>query len=105
WRGRWWGRGCWGGTAMKKIWTGLSVIAVANLLALAGFAGWLVKSDRLDMDRIRHMRVELAKTITQQKTEEDAAKAKAEEEHKQAEAARLAAKPPLTATERLSARV
>jgi hypothetical protein len=90
---------------MKKVWTALSVIAVANLLALTAFAGWLVQSDRLDMDRIRHLRVELAKTITQQKAEEDAAKAKLAEDEKQAEAAKQAAKPPLTAAERLSARV
>jgi hypothetical protein len=90
---------------MKTIWTALSVIAVANLLALAAFAGWLVKSDRFNMDRVRHMRVELAKTIAQEKTEDEAAKAKAEEDRKQLEAAKIAAKPPLTATERLSARV
>src|SRR4051812_3877874 len=90
---------------MKKAWTAITVISLANLLAMAGFVGWLVKSDRLDMDRMRHMRVVLAKTITQEKSEEDAAKAKTAEDKKALEVAKLAAKPPLTAAERLSARV
>ena len=38
---------------MKTIWTALSVLAVANLLALGALAFWLHNSDRLDMARIR----------------------------------------------------
>src|SRR5947208_212624 len=90
---------------MKKIAIVVSIIAIANLIAMAGFAGWLVKSDRLDMDRLRRARVSLAKTITQERDENAAAKAKAESDEKAQIAAKLAAKPPLTAAERLSARV
>jgi hypothetical protein len=90
---------------MKKVWTALSVVSLANLLAMAGFLGWLVKTDRLDMDRVRQARVVLARTITQEQSEADTAAAKAAADQKAVEAAKLAAKPPLTATERLAARV
>src|SRR5262245_5159526 len=90
---------------MKKLWNILSVISVANVVALGAFAGWLVKSDRLDMNRVRDARIALAKTITDEHAEELAAKAKADQDAKAAEAAKLAARPPLTAAERLAARV
>src|SRR5690242_837110 len=90
---------------MKKAWTALSVLSLANLLAMAVFAGWLVKTDRLDMDRLRRARLVLIKTVTQEKSEEEAATAKAADDEKAAQAAKIAARPPLTAAERLSARV
>jgi hypothetical protein len=90
---------------MKKVWTALCVVSLANLLAMAAFAGWLVRSDRLDMDRLRRARVMLTKTVTQEKSEEESAAAKAAEDEKAAQAAKVAARPPLTAAERLSARV
>jgi hypothetical protein len=90
---------------MKKLWNILSVISVANLVALAALAGWLVKSDRLDMDRIRRARVALVKTISQEHSEFETASVKAEQDQKAAEAAKVAARPPLTAAERLAARV
>jgi hypothetical protein len=90
---------------MKKFWTALTVIALANLIAMGGFVGWLAKSDRLDMERVRHIRVVLAKTLSDEKAEDDAAKAKAAADEKAAEAAKIAGKPPLTAAERLAARV
>ncbi len=90
---------------MKKLWNILSVISLANLLAMAGLVGWLVKGDRINMERVRGARLVLAKTISQEKAEADAAAAKAAEDQKAADAAKLAAKPPLTAAERLAARV
>lgn len=90
---------------MKRFWNILSVISVANLVALSAFAGWLIKSDRLDMDRVRHARIALAKTISEERSEDEAAKSKAEQDQKAAEAAKVAARPPLTAAERLAARV
>jgi hypothetical protein len=90
---------------MKKLWTALSIVSLANLLAMSALALWLVNSDRLNMDRVRQARVVLAKTITQEKSEADAAAAKAAEDQRAAEAARIAARPPLTAAERLAARV
>lgn len=90
---------------MKTIWNALAVVAVANLLALGAFVGWLVTSDRLDAERLRELRATLSTTITQVKADQAAAQAKAEEEARQAEAARRAAQPPLTAEQRVAARL
>jgi hypothetical protein len=90
---------------MKAIWTVVSVLAVANLLALTGFVGWLAKSDRLNMERMRDVRGMLSKPIAQEKAEQDE-KANADEAEKvKAEAEAKAAKPPLTAREKLDARI
>lgn len=88
---------------MKTIWNALCVVAIANLLALAGFVGWLRSSDRLNLDRARQIRETLSRTITQEKADADQAKADAEAKQKQAEAAARAARPPITASERLYA--
>lgn len=45
---------------MKSIWTLVSILAVAHLLALGGFAGWLVGTGRLDGDRLERIREILA---------------------------------------------
>lgn len=90
---------------MKSFWKVLSVLAVANLLALGAFVGWLVKSDRLSMDRVRAVREVIVKPIAleqaeldQQSKDQEAAKAAAEAEAK-------ANRPPLTAAEKLQARI
>jgi chromosome segregation ATPase len=90
---------------MKALAYGLIIIAVANLLAIGGFVGWLVKTDRLDMDRVRDLRSRLAVTITQQKADEAEAARKVAEAQAAAAAAAKAAKPPLTASEQLAARL
>ncbi|MEI7657791.1 MAG: hypothetical protein WCK33_06970 [Phycisphaerae bacterium] len=90
---------------MKALFIALIVVAVANFIATLGFVGWLVQSDRLDMERIRELRTRLTVTITQQKAAADADAKKAEEAAKAAEAAAKAAKPPLTASEQLAARL
>ncbi|MEM7227922.1 MAG: hypothetical protein AAF432_03820 [Planctomycetota bacterium] len=41
---------------MKTLWNMVSVLAVANLLALGIFVGWLWKTERLTVDRLRDMR-------------------------------------------------
>lgn len=51
---------------MKKIWTMISVMAVANMLALMGFVGWLQATDRLDLQRVRDMRSLYTETLTEQ---------------------------------------
>jgi hypothetical protein len=90
---------------MKTAWNILAIVAVANLLALAGFVGWLKASDRLDLDRARAVRSMLARTISAEKAEADAEKQKAEAQAKAAEAARRAAQPPLTAEQRVALRL
>ncbi len=51
---------------MKKIWTILSVLAMANLLALGAFAGWLRSTGRNDMGRVRQVRPMFSEPVTQQ---------------------------------------
>ena len=63
---------------MRTLWTALSVLAVANALALAGFIGWLKATDRLDSARVAQVRTVFTKTLTQEKSEEEEAKAKAQ---------------------------
>ena len=90
---------------MKTFWTVLSVLAVANLIALGGFVGWLAKSDRLNMERVKAVREALVKPVELEK-QEQAEKAKAAEADKlRAEAEAKASKPPLTAAEKLQARI
>jgi hypothetical protein len=90
---------------MKTLWTVLSVLAVANLIALGGLVGWLAKSDRLNMDRVRAVREAIVKPIAQEKSELDQ-KVKAEDASRaQAQAEAKASKPPLTAAEKLQARI
>ena len=49
---------------MKTLWMMISTIAVANLLAICVFAGWLYSTDRLNLARMQQIRVLLAQTVT-----------------------------------------
>ncbi len=70
---------------MKTLWRLLSILAIANLIAIAAFVGWLWQTGRMDAQRF-----ELLKTILASSTSEDAARL--EEENLIAEeAARVAA--------------
>src|SRR5947209_6890493 len=88
--------------AMKTIWTILSVLAVANLLALAAFAGWLKVSDRVDIARVRGVRQMFMETLTQQKSREDEARAQAEADDKAAAQKAQEGQPPIGAADALS---
>ncbi len=86
---------------MKLVWTIVSVMAVANLLGVGAFLGWLGATGRLNGERISEVREMLRETVAQQKEREKKA-AEAEE------AKRLAAdeearkkEAPLTASESL----
>lgn len=89
---------------MKAIWTILSTIAVANLVALVCFLGWLRVTDRLNMDRVRAVRELVAPTLAQEKDQKKLAE---EEGKKTAAAAKDKARheaPPLTAEAQLTIR-
>lgn len=90
---------------MKTVWNIISVIAVANLLALAGVLLWLKSSDRLDTDRARAVRQMFSTTVTANKAKADAAAKEAEAAKALAEAEAKANKPPLTSSEKLQSRV
>jgi hypothetical protein len=86
---------------MKTVWTILSVLAVANLIALGAFVGWLSGSDRIDLSRVRQIREVLTETVAQQKAREAEAAKKAEAEQSAAAEAAKAGRPPATAAELL----
>lgn len=90
---------------MKSAWNAISIVAVANMLALLGLLGWLYSGDRLNVDRAREIREKLTLTISKEKAEADA-KAREEQVKSAAEEAeRKASRPPLSAQERLDARL
>lgn len=79
---------------MKRVWNVIAVLAIANLLAIGGFVGWLAATDRLNMDRLRELRETLKVTVTEEKAEEARVSAEAAEKAKaSAEAARRAGAP------------
>lgn len=88
---------------MKSIWLVISVVALANLLALGGFAAWLTASDRIDAERMRRIREMLSVTVSDERTVAEAAAQEAEAKAKaDADAARLTV-PPETAAEKIAA--
>lgn len=90
---------------MNRVWTVIGVVALANLLAIGGFLGWLRASDRLNMERAKAVREMFVRTVAQDKAEAE----KLVREGKEKEAASLAAakatRLPLTASEQLAAKV
>ncbi|HLP83471.1 MAG TPA: hypothetical protein VK157_03910 [Phycisphaerales bacterium] len=90
---------------MKTLWNIISVIAVANLLALGGLLLWLKSSDRVDVDRARAVRQMFSTTVTADKAKADAAAKEVEAAKVKTEEEAKAAKPPLTASEKLQSRV
>ena len=65
---------------MKTLWNAVSFLFVVNGLAAALFVGWLVMTDRLDMDRVYEIRDILATTIRKEALE-NARRAEAEAAH------------------------
>jgi hypothetical protein len=90
---------------MKAAWTAISVLAIANLLAIGGFFLWLKNSDRINVERVHAVRALFSQTIAQENAVKADAAAKVEDEKKKADADAKAAKPPLTATEQLAAKL
>ena len=55
---------------MKRIWNVFAVLAIANLLAIGGFVGWLGATDRLSVERLRSLREILKPTVAEQSAQE-----------------------------------
>lgn len=90
---------------MRSLWTILSVVAVANVLGLGAFIGWLHATDRIDLDRVRRIREVLNETVAEERAriEAEAAEAAAAAE---AERQRLADRePPLTVADALDVKL
>jgi len=87
---------------MKSLWTIVSTLALANLLAIVGFVGWLSATDRLSRERVGEIRTLLAGTVTDAQAEKKAAEAAAlKAQAEQAESARMA-KPPMSAADKIT---
>lgn len=57
---------------MRNVWTIVSVLALANLLAIGGVVGWLALSGRLDRERLEELRQLLGETPQQRQERFDA---------------------------------
>ena len=86
---------------IRSLWTIITVLAIANLIAMGAFAAWLVTSGRLDAERFNGIREVLGETIADEDTrladvarQEEIAEMAAEEERRSLIA-------PLTASDRL----
>jgi flagellar motility protein MotE (MotC chaperone) len=87
---------------MKTLGRVLTILVMANLLAIALFIGWLVLSDRLDMERVRSIREMLSVTISAEHERElREAAAVAVEEPETLVPRNVSATPPLSAAEEL----
>ncbi|MDX2114378.1 MAG: hypothetical protein SFZ24_01985 [Planctomycetota bacterium] len=86
---------------MRSIWIIISTLAIANLLGIAGFLGWLQTSGRLNRDRVERIRTILAPTVATEQAEEQRRQAEAETARQAAEAAAKVGVKPLTAEQRL----
>lgn len=87
---------------IRTIWTIVTTLALANLLAILAVVAWLGVSGRLDADRIEQLRGMFQETVSQEQArlEEEAKAAQAAEaEEQEAAAAKL---PPISAEDRLA---
>ncbi|MEK6701261.1 MAG: hypothetical protein AABZ53_03290 [Planctomycetota bacterium] len=90
---------------MKKFWSVLSFMAIVNLLAILGFVGWLSSTQRLNMDRVRAVRGVLAPTLADEVARLADEEAKDQEAKKAVDEATKAARPPMTAQEKVAVRL
>ncbi|MCB9840367.1 MAG: hypothetical protein H6809_01780 [Phycisphaeraceae bacterium] len=90
---------------MKTIWNIISVLALANVLAVAGVVGWLSGSGRLDAQRLRDLRELFAEPADQERAREAEEAASAEAARAEEEAAAHEAEAPLSAAEQLHVRL
>jgi len=86
----------------RSAWTILSTVALANLLALLGFVGWLGATGRLSGERIEQLRAIFAETVAQEQTRLTAEAAEAEAAAQRAAEEEAAARPPIDAGDRLA---
>ncbi len=89
---------------MRTIWLALSVLAVANVLGLAAFFGWLSATDRVDRARLEQVRAIFAPTLAQVREQERRAQSQAEADARAAEERARLSKPAVTSEQELQAR-
>ena len=90
---------------MKTAWNIITLVALANLIAIVGFVWWLHFSGRLDMGRVEAVRTMLSETISDQTARETAEATEAERAAGAAAEAALMDGSPVTAQETLAMRL
>lgn len=86
---------------MKNIMMVLAVIAITNIIAVAGVLGWLKSTDRLSRERVQKVREVFTKTNAEEAAEKAAEEAKKKAADAQAAEDAKKQKPPLTAEQQL----
>lgn len=87
---------------IRSAWLVVSTIAIANLLAVLGFVGWLFASDRMNLDRLEEIRAMVAPTVAQEQAEARQAEAEAEAERARLEQSGELGGVPISAADRLN---
>lgn len=90
---------------MKNAFVALTVLALANLVAVIAFLGWLGATDRLDSSRVRQIREVLAPTISQEKAKEVELQQQKTQVEQDANAKAKLARPATTSEQELAARL
>lgn len=87
---------------MKHIWLVLSMLALANVLALAGVLGWLKATDRLNGERVEKVRAIFAKPVGVEAAELQAIAVAQTASEEEAQRSEKLAQPPKPAAERIA---
>lgn len=90
---------------MKALWNAVSVLAIANLLAIGGVVFWLMGSGRLDKERMTRLREMLSGTVAAEQAVAAAAAKEAEAQAQEAAVAERESRAPLSASEQLHVRL
>lgn len=85
----------------RRITIGLSTLAIANLMALAGVLAWLGATHRISRDRVETIRTLFSRTVAAETADQQAEQAKKDQAAKDAEEAEKAKRPPVAAEQRL----
>jgi len=86
---------------IRGLWTIITVLALANMLAMLGFVGWLVGTGRLDESRFNEIREKLGETIEAEEARLETEERQAAREAEAAKEEERALIPPITAADRL----
>lgn len=86
---------------MRSLWLIISTLAVAHILALAGFVGWLKATNRLSRDRVERVRLIFASTIDQERAAAEEARIQLAADHAALDEQERMALPPEPAEARI----
>jgi hypothetical protein len=91
---------------MKQLWNALAVMAIANLIAVVSFLGWLALGGRVSPERVQKVRAMFTETVDQEAERLAQAQAEAEAQAAEQEAqAKRQAGAPIGAMEALDLRI